>query len=227
MENNTELDNQMTAQDQNIQSDIFSNFDIDPKFYNSYDKDGLLVTNEKSVDARWYACQVNVNNEDAAKKILDQKIANLGFEEKILEVYVPAKKVIKLNKKGEREEKLEKVHPGYIYINAILTREVAFVIQQSNMITRMPIIGGVYSPLDAGYIENIKLKIKEESKKDSIVAVNNLKLNDTIVVTDGPFNDMQGKICSINSEGTRIGVLLSIFDRETVVELDILEIKKV
>jgi transcription termination/antitermination protein NusG len=190
---------------------------------NQYDKDGLLNSNE----AHWYACQTNVNNEDAAKKILEQKIANLALQDKIVEVYIPTKKTIKLNKKGIREEKYVKIHPGYLYVNAVLTKEVAYIIQSSNMITRIAITGGVYKPLEEGYIEKIKAGLVESNEKVTIQAATDIKLGDLVSIVDGHFKHMQGKVCSINAESNRIGVLLNIFDRETSVELDVLEIEKV
>jgi transcription termination/antitermination protein NusG len=189
----------------------------------AYDKDGLLTTDEP----HWYACQTNVNNEDAAKKILEQKIANLALQDKILEVYIPTKKTVKLNKKGVREEKYVKIHPGYLYVRAVLTKEVAYIIQSSNMITRIAVTGGVYKPLEEGYIEKIKTNLIESNEKVTVQAASDIKLGDLVNIVDGHFKHMQGKVCNINPEGNRIGVLLNIFDRETQVELDILEIEKV
>ena len=178
-----------------------------------YDKDGLLTDNT----AHWYACQSNVNNEDAAKKILDQKINNLALQDKMLEVYIPTKKTIIINKKGAREEKYLKIHPGYLYVNAILTKEVAYIIQSSNMITRIALTGGVYAQLEEGYIEKIKASLLETNEKITVQTTSNVRLNDLVRIIDGHFKGMQGKVCSINAEGDRIGVLLNMFERETSV----------
>ena len=197
--------------------------DQDQAVVSQYDKDGLLSVSEP----HWYACQTNVNNEDAAKKILEQKITNLSLQDKLLEVYIPTKKTVKLNKKGVREEKYMKIHPGYLYVHAVLTKEVAYIIQSSNMITRIAITGGVYKPLEEGYIEKIKAGLVESNEKVTIQAATDIKLGDLVNIVDGHFKHMQGKVCTISAEGNRIGVLLNIFDRETSVELDILEIEKV
>ncbi len=189
----------------------------------AFDKDGLLI----SQDPHWYACQSNVNNEDAAKKILEQKIVNLALQEKLTEVYIPTKKVVKLNKKGIREEKFVKVHPGYLYVRAVLTKEIAYIIQSSSMITRIAVTGGVYKPLEDGYIERIKAELLESNEKVTVQAASDIKLGDLVNIVDGHFKHMQGKVSSVNAEGNRIGVLLNMFERETQVELDILEIEKV
>ncbi|MGL4759028.1 MAG: transcription termination/antitermination protein NusG [Patescibacteria group bacterium] len=189
----------------------------------AFDKDGLLI----SPEPHWYALQSNVNNEDAAKKILEQKIANLNLQDKILEVYIPTKKTVKLNKKGIREEKYVKVHPGYLYVRAVLTKEIAYIIQSSSMITRIAVTGGVYKPLEEGYIEKVKSDLIEANEKVTVQAASDIKLGDTVNIVDGHFKHMQGKVCSVNAEGNRIGILLNMFDRETQVELDILEIEKV
>jgi transcription termination/antitermination protein NusG len=197
--------------------------DITQSLESAFDKDGLLIDQEP----HWYACQSNVNNEDAAKKILEQKIANLSLQERILEVYIPTKKTVKLNKKGIREEKYVKVHPGYLYVRAVLSKEIAYIIQSSSMITRIAVTGGVYKPLEEGYIERIKGELLEANEKVTVQAASDIKLGDLVNIVDGHFKHMQGKVCSVSAEGNRIGILLNMFDRETQVELDILEIEKV
>jgi transcription termination/antitermination protein NusG len=221
----------VTAEDKNIFGDINLDSMFDEDFLGSstfgdnvqkYDKDGLLIDQEP----RWYTCQVNVNNEEAAKKILEQKIQNLGLEEKVLEVYVPMKKVYKLNKEGQRVEKLEKVHPGYLYINAILTKQIAYEVQSLNMITRIPTTGGVYAPLAEGFVQKIKENITEEEQSDTKKIQTSISLGDTVKVVNGHFNNMDGKVCGLDVDNARVSVLLNIFDRETVVDLDLLEVAK-
>lgn len=176
---------------------------------------------------RWYVVQTYVGFEDAVRRVIEQKIQNLGIQDKILEVYIPQKKVIKLNKKNERQEKLEKVYPGYIYLNMILDQETGYLIQNTQYVSRIAGTGEFAVPLEEGYVENIKKKILEEDEEQKTDTKVIYQIGDLVKVMEGPFKDMQGKVCGVQPDQSRVSVLLSIFDRETEVDLDVLEVKKV
>jgi transcription termination/antitermination protein NusG len=177
---------------------------------------------------RWYVIQTYVGFEDAVKKVLTQKITNLSLDDKILEVYVPLQKVIKLNSKNERVEKEEKVYPGYIYIHMVMNKETAYLIQNTQYVSKITGTGDVALPLEPGYVDEIKRKLAEGAKETSVTKTKvELRVGDLIRVIDGPFKDMQGNISEISTVSDRISVLLTIFERETEVELDSLEVEKV
>jgi len=159
---------------------------------------------------------------------LELKIQNLpSLSAKILEVFIPTKKVIKLNSKGERQEKVEKVYPGYIYMHMLLDKETGYVIQNTQYVSRIAGTGDFAVSLENGYVEKLKEQLlKENEELQSSVKVS-YRMNDLVKVVDGPFKDMQGKVSGIDPQNSRIIVLLTIFDRETSVELDVLEVKKV
>jgi transcription termination/antitermination protein NusG len=181
-----------------------------------------------SAKPRWYVLQVYSNFEDAVKKLVEQKIENLQLQEKILEIYIPTKKIIKLDAKGTRKEKEEKIYPGYIYINMILDREIGYLLQNTPHVSRIATTGNVAVPLEEGYIENLKERLQKESV-DTKQASTNIKyrVGDLVEVMDGPFKDMSGRISGIDPISAKITVLLSIFERETEVVFDVLEIRKV
>lgn len=177
---------------------------------------------------RWYVIQTYVGFEDAVRKLLEQKIENLELQDKILEIFIPTKNVIKLNSKGERKEKVEKIYPGYIYINALLDKEVGYTLQNTNYVSRIAATGNVAVALEDGYIENLKAKLLKETTENKVGSSNSkYVIGDLVRVIDGPFKDMQGKINGIEPQSSRVSVLLSIFDRETEVLLDSLEIQKI
>lgn len=176
---------------------------------------------------RWYALQTYVGFEEAVKKILEQKISNLSLDKKILEVYIPTKTIVKVNKSGERKEKEEKIYPGYIYINMILDKEIGYLIQNTQYISRIAGTGDMAVALEDGYVDKIKKSIIDNnSGKNQQEQKIPFVVGDLVKVKTGPFKDMQGKICARNNEG-KVNVLLTIFDRETEVELDVVEIDKV
>lgn len=179
------------------------------------------------LETRWYIVQTYVGFEDVVKKVLEQKIQNLGLKSKVSEIFIPIKKVVKLNKKNERKEKEEKVYPGYIYINMILDKEVGYMIQNTQYVSKIAGTGNFAVPLEPGHVEKIKEDLKKGDDTKTTKTKVEFKLGDLVKVIDGPFKDMQGKVSGIEPDGLRINVLLTIFDRETDVELDVLEVKKV
>ncbi len=176
---------------------------------------------------KWYVVQTSVGFEDAVKKTLEQKIRNLSLQDKILEIFIPTKKVVQLNSKNEKREKDEKVYPGYIYIYMILDRETGYVIQNTQHVSKIAGTGEHIVPLEDGYVEKLKASLVSQSQ--TIASVSNIKykIGDLVRVIDGPFKDMQGKISGIDPEQSRVIVLLTMFDRETSVELDVLQVRKV
>lgn len=184
--------------------------------------------NEEQYDhnLRWYILQTYVGFEDAVKKALDLKIESLSLEEKIAEIFIPTKKVIKLNKKGERQEKIERIYPGYIYLKMILDKDVGYVIQNTNYVSRITGTGDFAVPLEDGYVENLKTELLKQSEDTQVITSTTFKLGDLVTVIDGPFKDMQGKVSGIDGHNNNIDVLLTMFERETLVTLDGLALKK-
>jgi transcription termination/antitermination protein NusG len=198
---------------------------------NVINKDKHAVNEIKTISndnkPHWYIVQTYVGFEDAVRKTLEQKIANLALEDKILELFIPSKTVIKTNKKGDKLEKQEKVYPGYMYVHMILDKEVGYLMQNTQYVSKIAGTGDYAVALEDGYVERLKETLLKEGQ--TIESASNIlyQLGDLVKVVDGPFKDMQGKVCGIDTQNSRIDVLLSIFDRETRVELDILEVKKV
>lgn len=176
---------------------------------------------------RWYIVQTYVGFEEAVKKSLELKISNLNLQEKILEIYIPTKKVLKLGKKGERQEKIEKVYPGYIYLKMILDKEIGYIIQNTNYISRIAGTGTNAVALEDGYVENLKTTLNKESEENQTVVATNYKLGDLVKVIDGPFKDMTGKVSGIDQHNSTLDILLTMFERETVVNIDVLAVRRI
>jgi len=185
-------------------------------------------TNEEHYDdkVRWYIVQTYVGFEEAVKKALDLKIGSLSLEDRIVEIFIPTKKVIKLNSKGERQEKIERIYPGYIYLKMILDKDVGYVIQNTNYVSRITGTGDFAVPLDDGYVEKLKEDLLKQSEDSQVTTSTTFKLGDLVTVIDGPFKDMQGKVSGIDPHNSTIDVLLTMFERETLVTLDGLALKK-
>lgn len=179
------------------------------------------------LEPRWYIVQTYVGFEDAVKKTLEQKIQNLNLQSKILEIFIPTRKVVKLTSKNERKEKEEKVYPGYIYVNMILDRETGYIIQNTQYVSKIAGTGEYIVPLEKGYVEKLKNQLISQSQTIQSLAEITYKVGDLVRVIDGPFKDMQGKISGLDPDQSRVSVLLTMFERETNVVLDVLQIEPV
>lgn len=180
------------------------------------------------IKPRWYIVQTYVGFEDAVQRNLELKINNLtSIAAKILEIFIPTKKVVKLDKNGIRKEVVEKIYPGYIYMNMILDRETGYIIQNTQYVSRIAGTGDYAVPLEIGYVEKLKQQLYEDSQLVKAGTKIIYRVGDLVEVIEGPFKDMRGKVSGLDPQNSRIFLLLSIFDRETSVELDILQIKKI
>jgi|688.fasta_scaffold94485_3 transcriptional antiterminator NusG len=183
------------------------------------------ITNNDT-NFKWYIVQTYVGFEEAVRKALELKIDNLGLQDRISEIYTPIRKVIKLNKKGERQEKIEKIYPGYIYLKMLLDKEIGYLIQNTNYVSRIAGTGDFAVALDDGYVEKLKEELMKESEETQATTTTSYRLGDLVMVIDGPFKDMQGKVSGLDTMNSTVDVLLTMFERETMVTLDSLAIKK-
>lgn len=173
-------------------------------------------------EKRWYVIHTYSGYEDAVAKNLKQRIENLGMEDKIFDVMVPKEKKIKI-KNGKRRMVEEKIYPGYILVEMIVTDDSWYVVRNTPRVTGFIGAGTTPIPVKLDEIKNLKERIGAKEPKYKI----ELKKGDLVKIVDGPFKDLDGKISEIDSERGKIKVLVNMFGRDTPVELDSLQIKKV
>lgn len=173
-------------------------------------------------EKRWYVIHTYSGYEDAVAKNLKQRIENLGMEDKIFDVMVPKEKKIKI-KNGKRRVVEEKIYPGYILVEMVVTDDSWYVVRNTPRVTGFIGAGTTPIPVKLDEIKNLKERIGAKEPKYKI----ELKKGDLVKIVDGPFKDLDGKISEIDSERGKIKVLVNMFGRDTPVELDSLQIKKV
>jgi len=170
----------------------------------------------------WYVIHTYAGYENAVARNLKQRIESLGMENKIFNVLVPTEKKIKI-KTGKRVEEEEKIYPGYILVDMIVTDDSWYVVRNTPRVTGF-VGSGVYPvPIDKKEIDNLFKRMSSETVKHKI----DLSLNDHVVITDGPFKELEGKVSVVDEERGKVKVLVNMFGRETPVELDFLQVKKI
>ena len=169
----------------------------------------------------WYVIHTYAGYENAVMRNLKQRIESLGMEDKIFNVIVPTEKKIKI-KAGKRVEEEEKIYPGYILVDMIVTEDSWFVVRNTPRVTGF-VGSGVYPvPIDPKAVEELFGRMNAHTAKHKI----DLSVNDSIVIVDGPFKDLEGKVNEVDEERGKVKVLVAMFGRETPVELDFLQVRK-
>jgi len=183
--------------------------------------------------ARWYAVQVASSCEKKVKATLEQRAVTLGVSNRILEIEIPQTPAVKIKKDGSRQSSEEKVFPGYVLIRMVMDEDTEQAVRSTpNVInfvgheerrTTGRVRGRIRPrPLSTTEVNRI---FKRAQEKKPVVKVD-LSEGDSITVTAGPFKDFQGEVIEISGDRTKLKALLSIFGRETPVELEFSQISK-
>jgi transcriptional antiterminator NusG len=170
----------------------------------------------------WYVIHTYSGYEDAVAKNLKQRIESLGMEDKIFNVIVPKEKKIKI-KDGKRKVTEEKIYPGYVLVEMIVTDDSWYVVRNTPNVTGFVGAGTTPVPVSLSEIDILKKKMGVETPQYKI----DVEVGDAVKIVDGPFKDFDGKISEIYQERGKIKVLVNMFGRDTPVELDSLQIKKI
>ncbi len=180
------------------------------------------VKQKISEGRNWYVIHTYAGYENAVARNLKQRIESLGMEDKIFNVIVPTEKKIKI-KGGKRVEEEEKIYPGYILVEMVVTDDSWYVVRNTPRVTGF-VGSGIYPvPIDKKEIDELFQRMSKDTTKHSI----NLMQNDAVVIVDGPFKDLEGKVSEIDEVRGKVKVLVSMFGRETPVELDFLQVKRI
>ncbi|MBL7142095.1 MAG: transcription termination/antitermination protein NusG [Candidatus Pacebacteria bacterium] len=174
-----------------------------------------------STEKNWYVLHTYSGYEDAVAKALKQRVESLGMEDKIFNVIVPKEKKIKI-KNGKRKTIEEKIYPGYVLVEMIVTDDSWYVVRNTPNVTGFVGAGTTPVPVSVEEIETLKKRIAGDEPHFKIEA----KPGDLVKIIDGPFKDFDGKVSEVDQERGKVKVLVNMFGRDTPVELDSLQIKK-
>jgi len=169
----------------------------------------------------WYAVHTYSGYEDAVARNLKQRVESLGYEDKIFNILVPKEKKIKI-KAGKRQVVEEKIYQGYVLVEMIVTDDSWYVVRNTPRVTGFVGSGITPTPLSREEVDVLFNRMQAEEPKYAI----DVAAGDTVRITDGPFKDYEGKVSDVDEARGKVKVLVSIFGRETPVELDFLQIKK-
>lgn len=181
-----------------------------------------MAKQELDQGRNWYAIHTYSGYENAVARNLKQRIESLGMEDKIFNVIVPMEKKVKI-KGGKRVVTEEKIYPGYVLIDMIVTDESWYVVRNTPRVTGFIGSGVTPVPLDESEVAELFRRMGDDNIKHNI----DLAVDESIQIVDGPFKDFEGKVLEVDEERGKVKVLVSMFGRETPVELDFLQVKKI
>lgn len=176
---------------------------------------------EKEVKGNWYIIHTYSGHEAKVAKALEQRIETMGFKKKIFEIIVPTRNVVTI-KGGKKQEIKERIFPGYILVRMEMDDQSWLVVRTTPGVTGFVGTGNRPTPISQkeakAILRFMKLKAPKYKTKFSV--------GEAVKIIDGPFAEFLGTVDSIDKEKGKVKVLVSIFGRETPVELDFLQVAK-
>jgi transcriptional antiterminator NusG len=176
---------------------------------------------EKDEHRKWYVIHTYSGYENKVKTNLEHRIHSMDMGDKIFQVLVPTEEEIEI-KNGKRHPVERKVYPGYVLVEMNMGDDSWYVVRNTPGVTSFVGMGTTPTPLSDAEVKAILRQIKLDAPKYKVAFTK----GEAVRVTDGPFTDLHGVVDEVNPERNKVKVLVSIFGRETPVELDFLQIEK-
>ncbi len=173
-------------------------------------------------ERRWYAIHTYSGYENAVLRNLKQRIESLGMQDRIFNVVVPTEKKIRV-KGGKRVVEEERIYPGYVLVDMVVTDDSWYVVRNTPRVTGFVGSGTQPVPLTEKELSALMNRMEDAAPKHQV----DLSIGDLVTIVDGPFKELEGKVGEIDETRGKVKVLVSMFGRETPVELDFLQLKKI
>jgi transcriptional antiterminator NusG len=185
-------------------------------------KEATKTTGSPLMDeAKWYVIHTQTGYENKVKSNLEQRIKSLNVVDRIFEVVIPTREIVVV-KKGKKSKATEKVFPGYVLVRMILDDDSWLVVRTTEGVTGFVGAGLKPTPISEKEVQAIMKFVQQEQPKFKA----KFSVGEAVKITEGPFADFLGTIEAIDDARGKVRVLVSIFDRETPVELDFLQVTK-
>jgi transcriptional antiterminator NusG len=181
-----------------------------------------VVDDSPSSKGRWYVVHTFSGHENRVAATLRQRIESEHLENMIFDILVPTQDKIEI-RGGKKETVKEKIFPGYILVKMLLSDESWLAVRTTQGVTSFVGAGNKPTPISEAEVNSI-VKFTSQGAQPTFKEV--FMVDDTVKIIDGPFADFIGKVDSVDTEKGRLRVLVSIFGRETPVELDFLQVTK-
>ncbi|MBU1921897.1 transcription termination/antitermination protein NusG [Patescibacteria group bacterium] len=171
---------------------------------------------------RWYAIHTYSGYEENVAENLKKIIESYDMQDKVYSVLIPKEKKIKI-RNGKRRIVEEKIFPGYVMVEMIVTDDSWYMVRNTPNVTGFIGTGTIPTPLSEDEVKSLQKRMGVEEPQYKI----DVQVGAPVKITDGPFKGFEGKVNDIDEARGKIKILVNMFGRETPVELDFLQIKKI
>jgi len=182
----------------------------------------IIIKKLTDPKAHWYVVHTYSGREMQVAEQLRQRVESMGLQDQILEILIPTQEKIEI-RSGQKQKVKEKIFPGYLLVKMILNDNSWLTVRTTNGITGFVGVGDRPTPLEADEVKTIQDFMKLAAPKFKA----KFSVGEAVKIIDGPFADFLGTIESIDEGKGKVKVLVSIFGRETPVELDFLQVSKI
>lgn len=182
----------------------------------------IIISTEANDHAKWYVLHSNSGHEVRVSQTLKQRIESMGLTDRYYEILVPTQDRVVI-RGGKKATVKEKIFPGYILVKMVLDDTTWLAARTTPGITGFVGIGDQPTPLSEAEVKNIQKFVSSPAPRFKT----KLSAGEAVKIVDGPFTDFLGTIHEVDEAKGKIKVLVSIFGRETPVELDFLQVTKV
>lgn len=182
----------------------------------------LIIGKSDDKSARWYVVHTYSGHEVKVATALKQRVETMNLENRVLEILIPTQEKIEI-RSGKKEKVKEKIFPGYLLIKMILDDHSWLAVRTTQGITGFVGVGNKPTPIGEEEVNSIQKFMAQPAPKFRA----KFSVGEAVKIIDGPFVDFLGSVDSIDEEKGKVRVLVSIFGRETPVELDFLQVAKI
>ena len=176
------------------------------------------MSQENELIPKWYVVHTYSGYENKVKTDLEKTIKNRELEDYFFDIIVPMEEQIEI-KEGKRKTNLRKVFPSYVLVKMIVTEKTWYIVRNTRGVTGFVGSGTDPIPLTEEEIRKMGFEVKEVNVDYSV--------NDSVKILDGALRDFVGTVTEINKEKHKVKVLVSMFGRDTPVELEFSQVEKI
>lgn len=171
---------------------------------------------------RWYVIHTYSGYEENVAENLKHRIESMDMSDKIFNIMIPTEKKIKI-KNGKRKITTEKIFPGYVFVEMLVTDDSWYVVRNTPNVTGFIGTGTIPTPVSPKEVEDLQKRMGLEEPKYTI----DVTVDAPVKIVDGPFKNFEGKVSAVDEERGKVKVMVAMFGRETPIELDYLQVKKI
>jgi transcriptional antiterminator NusG len=182
----------------------------------------IIIRESKDKRAHWYVVHTYSGHEVKVAEQLRQRVESMNLDDKVLEIMIPVQEKIEI-RSGAKKKIKEKIFPGYLLVKMILTDQSWLVVRTTAGITGFVGVGNKPTPISNKEVKAIQKFMEIEAPKFKA----KFTIGEAVKIVDGPFAEFLGTVQEIDEKQGKVKVLVSIFGRETPVELDFLQVSKI